>query len=133
MRTSERADWVSDRAVLDQPAAAVAGPASENPPMTRPLPAPGEALTDREQQILEFISQGWSNPQIGREFYITEDTVKSHVRRLLAKLEASGRAHAVRRGFELGLLGGSDRVEMSMEEFEALKARWYAEALYGSR
>jgi ATP/maltotriose-dependent transcriptional regulator MalT len=111
----------------------VAGPAPPEEITVTRLPAqPGEPLTKREQQILEFISQGWRNSMIGRQLFLSEDTVKTHARRLYAKLGARDRSHAVRRGFELGLLRSPDRVEISVGELEALKARWLAEVRYGS-
>jgi DNA-binding NarL/FixJ family response regulator len=61
-------------------------------------------LTEREQQVLDRMSRGASNPEIGRELYLSEDTVKSHARRLFRKIGARDRGHAVRIGFELGLL-----------------------------
>lgn len=64
----------------------------------------GSPLTERERQVLELLSRGHSNGDIGRTLYVTEDTVKSHARLMFRRLGAVDRAHAVRRGFELGLL-----------------------------
>jgi DNA-binding CsgD family transcriptional regulator len=61
-------------------------------------------LSEREHQVLYWISHGMTNPQIGKQIYVSEDTVKTHCRRMFKKLGAKDRAHAVRRGFELGLL-----------------------------
>lgn len=61
-------------------------------------------LTQREMQVLVGISFGQSNGMIGTELELTEDTVKTHARKLFAKLGARDRANAVRIGFELGLL-----------------------------
>jgi DNA-binding NarL/FixJ family response regulator len=52
-------------------------------------------LTAREIQVLEGMSHGRSNAEIGRELFLSEDTVKTHARRLFKKLGASDRAHAV--------------------------------------
>jgi DNA-binding NarL/FixJ family response regulator len=62
------------------------------------------ALTEREMQVLEGMSRGRSNAEIGRELYLSEDTVKTHARRLFRKLGAADRAHAVALGFRLGLV-----------------------------
>jgi DNA-binding NarL/FixJ family response regulator len=62
------------------------------------------ALTERELQVLTGMSQGRSNAQIGRELFLSEDTVKTHARRLFRKLGAADRAHAVAVGFRWGLL-----------------------------
>jgi DNA-binding NarL/FixJ family response regulator len=52
-------------------------------------------LSRREVQVLQLVSHGMSNGQIGKELFITEDTVKTHMKRVLAKLRARNRAHAV--------------------------------------
>lgn len=52
-------------------------------------------LTAREREILERVARGMSNPQIGRELYIAEATVKSHVTRIFAKLGVDDRTAAV--------------------------------------
>ncbi len=65
---------------------------------------PGAALTERELQVLTGMSQGKSNNQIGRELYLSEDTVKTHARRLFRKLGVNDRAQAVALGFRRGLV-----------------------------
>ncbi len=62
------------------------------------------ALTEREMQVLSGMSRGRSNAEIGRELYLSEDTVKTHARRLFRKLEAADRAQAVAVGFRWGLV-----------------------------
>ena len=61
-------------------------------------------MTAREIQILDGVSRGRSNEEIGRGLFLAEDTVKTHARRLYRKLGARGRTHAVRLGFEQGYL-----------------------------
>ncbi|GAA0897836.1 DUF397 domain-containing protein [Pseudonocardia zijingensis] len=74
-------------------------------------PAPDKAIVrlsavdGRLHEVLTLIARGLSNAEIGAELHLTEDTVKTHVRRLLARLEVPTRAAAVQRGWELGLLG----------------------------
>jgi len=65
---------------------------------------PTPELTEREQQVLEGMSQGKSNGEIGRSLYLSEDTVKTHARRLFRKLGVSDRAQAVALGFRHGLV-----------------------------
>lgn len=65
---------------------------------------PTVQLTERELQVLTGMSQGKSNSAIGRELYLSEDTVKTHARRLFRKLEVNDRAQAVARGFRRGLV-----------------------------
>ena len=59
--------------------------------------------SDREIAVLQLVADGFANREIGLSLHVSEETVKSHIRNLLAKLEASNRAHAVsiaiRRGF----------------------------------
>lgn len=61
-------------------------------------------LTERELQVLRGMSQGQSNAEIGRELFLSEDTVKTHARRLFRKLGARDRAQAVAVGFRRGLV-----------------------------
>jgi DNA-binding NarL/FixJ family response regulator len=65
---------------------------------------PVEALTAREREVLELLSQGLSNKQIARALTISEHTVKFHVSSLYAKLGATSRADAVSRGARYGLI-----------------------------
>lgn len=62
-------------------------------------------LTERELQVLRGMSQGQSNGEIGRELFLSEDTIKTHARRLFRKLGARDRAQAVAVGFRRGLVG----------------------------
>ncbi len=86
------------------PAAAVVPQQRGENPMV-PLEAPRRpALTERELQVLRGMSEGKSNAEIGRELYVSEDTVKTHARRLFRKLGARDRAHAVASAFRAGLV-----------------------------
>ncbi|MCG2798837.1 MAG: response regulator transcription factor [Cellulomonas sp.] len=68
-------------------------------------PAPPLApLTRRELEVLVGMSNGRSNGQIGQDLYLSEDTVKTHARRLFRKLGASDRAQAVAIGMRRGLI-----------------------------
>jgi DNA-binding NarL/FixJ family response regulator len=62
------------------------------------------ALSMREMQVLTGMSNGKSNAQIGRELYLSEDTIKTHARRLFRKLGAKDRAEAVATGFRRGIM-----------------------------
>lgn len=74
------------------------------------LPNPRDAidgespLTERELQVLRGMSRGQSNGEIGEELFLSEDTIKTHARRLFRKLGARDRAHAVAVGFRRGLV-----------------------------
>lgn len=61
-------------------------------------------LTDREMEVLQLLSEGWSNQEIGRFSKLSLGTVKFHLAHIFEKLGAANRAEAVRRAAESGLL-----------------------------
>ena len=65
---------------------------------------PAPELTERELQVLTGMAGGKSNAQIGRDLYLSEDTIKTHARRLFRKLGVGDRAQAVAFGFRHGLV-----------------------------
>jgi DNA-binding NarL/FixJ family response regulator len=71
------------------------------PQTTREL---GQDPTAREIEVLQLVADGLVNREIGERLFLSEETVKSHVRHLLAKLQARSRAHAVAVGFRRGLI-----------------------------
>jgi DNA-binding NarL/FixJ family response regulator len=64
-----------------------------------------ELLTDREREVLEQISLGATNSEIAKTLYMAEGTVKTHIGRLLAKLQCRDRVGLVLFAFESGLAG----------------------------
>ena len=60
-----------------------------------PPPPPVRTLTPRELNVLKLLARGLSNAEIGRELFISETTVKTHVTRVLQKLELRDRAQAI--------------------------------------
>ena len=70
----------------------------------RPGWAPPAALTSREEQILRLIAAGWSNGEIADHLFISPLTCKSHVSRILMKLEARDRIQLVVLAYESGLV-----------------------------
>lgn len=73
-------------------------------PMPARTPAFEQTPTAREIEVLQLVSDGLVNREIGDRLFLSEETVKSHVRHILAKLQARSRAHAVAVGFRRGLL-----------------------------
>jgi DNA-binding NarL/FixJ family response regulator len=73
-------------------------------PFSPPLRELEQEPTMREIEVLQLISEGLVNREIGNRLFLSEETVKSHVRHLLAKLQARSRAHAVAVGFRRGLI-----------------------------
>lgn len=67
-------------------------------------PAVPETLTERELDVLRLLARGLANKEIGRALGISEDTVKTHVSRVLAKLGARSRTQAVLNAMRAGLV-----------------------------
>lgn len=64
-----------------------------------------DVLSARERAVLSLIAHGHANKVVGHQLSVSEETVKSHVKSILAKLGARDRTHAVRLAIERGILG----------------------------
>jgi DNA-binding NarL/FixJ family response regulator len=69
-----------------------------------PAAESGPELTEREMQVLRGMAAGKSIAQMGRVLYLSEDTIKTHARRLFRKMRVNDRAQAVASGFRQGLV-----------------------------
>jgi DNA-binding NarL/FixJ family response regulator len=76
--------------------------------LERPVPPQIGDLTERELEVFRLIARGHSNAEIGRELYIGEATVKTHITHILQKLELRDRVQAVVLAYEAGLVEGDD-------------------------
>lgn len=65
---------------------------------------PAALLSERELEVLGCLSEGLTTLQIAARLYISENTVKTHIRHILDKLEASNRTEAVGKATQLGLI-----------------------------
>jgi DNA-binding NarL/FixJ family response regulator len=98
-----------------------AGESLLSPAITRKLieqyvrrPAPGtlppelNELTERELEVLKLLARGLSNAEIAKQLYLGTSTIKSHVNRILAKLDRRDRVQAVVLAYESGLIQPGD-------------------------
>ena len=83
---------------------------NRRPPADAATPTPGLAdLTERELDVMKLVAKGMSNSEIAEALYLGEATVKTHVGRVLAKLDLRDRVQVVVAAYESGLVSpGSD-------------------------
>ncbi len=79
---------------------------SEEPPQQVPAPK----LTDREMQVLKLVARGMNNRDIAKELFISDNTVKNHVRNILEKLQI----HSQDGGGHGGGAGEADRAGVTL-------------------
>jgi DNA-binding NarL/FixJ family response regulator len=77
---------------------------ARRPEPARPLPRRLDGVTDREREVLTLIAHGLSNMEIAERLTLSVATVKTHVSRLLSKLQARDRAQLVIVAYETGLV-----------------------------
>ncbi|HEX7734140.1 MAG TPA: response regulator transcription factor [Ktedonobacteraceae bacterium] len=74
-----------------------------------------EALTARETDVLRLLAQGHPNKEIARQLQLVEDTIKTHVRHILAKLGVQSRTQAVLCALDLGLVSAESAKKTTID------------------
>jgi DNA-binding NarL/FixJ family response regulator len=67
-------------------------------------PEPLDALTSREQEVLQLLTRGYTNKEMAEALIVSAETIKTHVTNILAKLQAKDRTHAAVIGVRRGLV-----------------------------
>jgi two-component system nitrate/nitrite response regulator NarL len=71
------------------------------------VPSTEGSLTPREKDVLQLVAQGATNKEVASQLFIAENTVKNHLRNILAKLHLENRVEAAAYAFREGLMGDS--------------------------
>jgi DNA-binding NarL/FixJ family response regulator len=87
-----RAVYKGERRVQDDIAAEIAKHTANSP------------LTAREIEVLQLVGSGHANKEISARLFVNEETIKTHIRNILAKLGADDRTHAVSLGLKRGII-----------------------------
>lgn len=78
--------------------------ASSAGPAVEPNDPRIDSLTDREREVLVHMARGLTNDELGEALFISANTVKTHVRHVIAKLDSRDRVQAVVTAYESGLM-----------------------------
>ncbi|MFK7800843.1 MAG: response regulator [Anaerolineae bacterium] len=70
----------------------------------KPAKVETDLLTDREVEILKLVAEGFSNPEISRQLYLAEGTVKNYVSGIIQKMDVRDRVQAAMQAKELGII-----------------------------
>jgi DNA-binding CsgD family transcriptional regulator len=68
------------------------------------MPRSHELLSDRELEVLRLLARGQTTLQISEDLFISENTVKTHIRHILDKMEVGNRAEAVAKALQAGMI-----------------------------
>jgi DNA-binding NarL/FixJ family response regulator len=79
------------------------------PAADQPVDRSLDVLTEREREVLSLVAKGLSNSEIGSRLYVSPATVKTHVGRILTKLDARDRAQLIVVAYESGLVSAGPR------------------------
>lgn len=68
------------------------------------IPSNDKGISKREVEVLECLANGFTTSQVAAHLFVSENTIKTHIRHILEKLEAANRAEAVIKASQLGLI-----------------------------
>lgn len=88
------------------PVGRVRHPLLGTPPGHPPPQAPPRTLSKRENEVIELLSRGLTGEQVAQELVVSSETVKTHVRNAMVKLEATTRVHAIAIAMRAGYITG---------------------------
>ena len=69
-------------------------------------PDPLDALSEREQEVLQLVTRGYTNKEMAEALIVSAETIKTHITNILCKLQAKDRTHAAVIGVRRGLVNG---------------------------
>ncbi|WP_432825749.1 response regulator [Dactylosporangium sp. CA-092794] len=108
VRAAARGDSYVDPAVVRRLTPRIADAIAPVEQPTAALPSQLARLTAREHEVFLLIAEGFTNQEIGATLHIGDETVKTHVSRILTKLELRHRTHAVRYAYQHGIVRATD-------------------------
>lgn len=108
VRAAARGDAYVDPSIVRRLTPRIADAIAPAERSVHELPREMARLTPREHEVFLLIAKGLTNQEIGESLHIGDETVKTHVSRILTKLDLRHRTHAVRYAYQHGIVGATD-------------------------
>ncbi|MDA8692913.1 helix-turn-helix transcriptional regulator [Saprospiraceae bacterium] len=80
---------------------------------------PQNYLTNRELEVLNLLSSGYSTPEISSNLFLSTETIKTYRRNLIVKLEAKNVAHLIRIAFEKDIIFSDKKLKTRSHQFKS--------------
>ncbi|MFD9702513.1 response regulator [Lentzea sp. NPDC059081] len=112
VRAAARGDAYVDPSVVQRLRPRIADALAPADDEAKELPPGMARLTAREHEVFLLLAEGFTNPEIGLRLYIGDETVKTHVSRILTKLKLRDRVHAVRYAYRHGIVQAGDEQDL---------------------
>ncbi|WP_367038852.1 response regulator transcription factor [Streptomyces sp. Je 1-332] len=112
IRATARGDAYVDPAVVRRLRPRIADALAPVEASVPKLPPGMARLTAREHEVFLLLAEGFTNPEIGVHLHIGDETVKTHVSRVLTKLRLRDRVHAVRYAYRHGIVQVGDELDI---------------------